>query len=71
MAQKVTLRDVARHAGVSVTTVSNVVRGWPYIAEETRLKVEQAIQELGYVPHPIAKWLRRATRRPLALSSLM
>jgi len=44
---------------VSVTTVSNVVRGWPYIAEETRLKVEQAIQELGYVPHPIAKWLRR------------
>ncbi len=59
MAQKVTLRDVARHAGVSVTTVSNVVRGWPYIAEETRLKVEQAIQELGYVPHPIAKWLRR------------
>jgi len=59
VAQKVTLRDVARHAGVSVTTVSNVVRGWPYIAEETRLKVEQAIQELGYVPHPIAKWLRR------------
>ncbi|GAB4414930.1 MAG: DNA-binding transcriptional regulator CytR [Anaerolineae bacterium] len=59
MAQKVTLRDVARHAGVSVTTVSNVVRGWPYIAEETRLKVERAIEELGYVPHPIATWLRR------------
>jgi LacI family transcriptional regulator len=65
MAQKVTLRDVARHAGVSVTTVSNVVRGWPYIAEETRLKVERAIEELGYVPHPIATWLRRGYTRTI------
>ena len=58
MSSKVTLRDVARYAGVSITTVSNVVRGWPYIAEETRQKVQQAIRELGYVPHPIAQGLR-------------
>ena len=65
MPQKVTLRDVARYAGVSVTTASNVVRGWPYISEETRLKVEQAIQELGYVPHPIAKWLRKGSTQAI------
>lgn len=58
MAHRVTLKDVALLAGVSVTTVSNVVRGWPYIADETRLRVENAIKELGYSPHPIAQGLR-------------
>jgi DNA-binding LacI/PurR family transcriptional regulator len=58
MAQRITLRDVANHAGVSVTTVSNVVRDWPYVASETRLKVQQSILELGYSPHPIAQGLR-------------
>ena len=58
MAQRVTLRDVAHHVGVSVTTVSNVVRGWPYVASETRQRVQEAIVELGYSPHPIAQSLR-------------
>lgn len=58
MKTRVTLRDVARHAGVSITTVSNVVRGWPYIAEETRERVQNAIVTLGYHPHPIAQGLR-------------
>jgi DNA-binding LacI/PurR family transcriptional regulator len=58
MAHKATLRDVAERAGVSVTTVSNVVRGWPHIADDTRSRVAQAIQDLGYEPHPIARWLR-------------
>lgn len=58
MAQRVTLRDVATYAGVSITTVSNVVRGWPYVSTDTRLKVQSAIQELDYSPHPIAQGLR-------------
>lgn len=58
MAQRITLRDVANHAAVSVTTVSNVVRDWPYVASDTRLKVQQSILELGYSPHPIAQGLR-------------
>lgn len=58
MANRVTLKDVAQLAGVSVTTVSNVVRGWPYIADETRHKVQEAIRDLGYSPHPIAQGLR-------------
>lgn len=55
---KTTLRDVARRAGVSVTTVSNVVRGWPYISDATRAKVQRAIHELHYSPDPIAQGLR-------------
>lgn len=58
MGNRITLKDVAMLAGVSVTTVSNVVRGWPYIAEDTRQKVQEAIAELGYSPHPIAQGLR-------------
>jgi LacI family transcriptional regulator len=58
MSQRVTLRDVAVYAVVSVTTVSNVVRDWPYVSKATRLKVQRAIQELGYAPHPIAQGLR-------------
>lgn len=58
MLSKIRLRDVADRAGVSVTTVSNVVRGWPYISDETRVRVERAIHDLGYVPHPMAQGLR-------------
>ena len=58
MLSKIRLRDVADRAGGSVTTGSNVVRGWPYISEETRVRVEQAIHDLGYVPHPMAQGLR-------------
>ena len=44
----VTMRDVARHAGVSPKTVSNVMNGYPYIREETRIKVLASIDALGY-----------------------
>lgn len=44
----VTMRDVAQHAGVSPKTVSNVMNGYPYIREETRLRVLASIEALGY-----------------------
>ncbi|MFD3405331.1 LacI family DNA-binding transcriptional regulator [Kribbella sp. NPDC058693] len=44
----VTMRDVAREAGVSPKTVSNVMNGYPYIRAETRTKVLAAIDALGY-----------------------
>lgn len=44
----VTMRDVARHAGVSPKTVSNVLSGYPYIKEATRLRVLASVDELGY-----------------------
>lgn len=58
MSQRVTLKDVAQYAGVSITTVSNVVRGWPFVSERTRRKVQLAVAELGYSPHPVARSLR-------------
>lgn len=42
------MRDVARAAGVSPKTVSNVMNGYPYIREETRTRVLAAIDALGY-----------------------
>ncbi|MBX9243364.1 LacI family DNA-binding transcriptional regulator [Actinotalea ferrariae] len=42
------MRDVARVAGVSVKTVSNVVNDFPYVSEATRRRVRAAIDQLGY-----------------------
>ncbi|MFF8035560.1 LacI family DNA-binding transcriptional regulator [Streptomyces sp. NPDC016626] len=52
------LKDVAARAGVSVRTVSNVVNGSAAVAEQTRLRVQQAIDELGYRPNLAARNLR-------------
>ncbi|MEJ2859128.1 MULTISPECIES: LacI family DNA-binding transcriptional regulator [unclassified Saccharothrix] len=57
----VTLADVARHAGVSSSTVSYVLSGKRTISEETRRRVEQAVTELGY--HPNARARALAARR--------
>jgi len=54
------IRDVAKLAGVSVTTVSHVLNNTPQmrIAEETKARVRDAAKTLGYVPNRIAKGLR-------------
>ncbi len=53
-----TLVDVASRAGVSAKTVSNVVNGAGHVAEPTRARVQQAIDELGYRPNLAARQLR-------------
>ena len=50
--------DVARHAGVSPQTVSNVINGRNGFTEPTRLKVERAIADLGFQPNRFAQSLR-------------
>jgi LacI family repressor for deo operon, udp, cdd, tsx, nupC, and nupG len=55
----VTLRDVARRAGVSPRTVSNVVNDFPYISPAMRAKVEAALSELNYKPNLLARSLRQ------------
>ncbi|TXN29520.1 LacI family transcriptional regulator [Lacisediminihabitans profunda] len=52
-------RDVARAAGVSVRTVSNVVNGYAHVAEATRARVLQAIADLDYRPSELARSLKR------------
>jgi LacI family repressor for deo operon, udp, cdd, tsx, nupC, and nupG len=63
----VTQRDVARRAGVSVRTVSNVVNNFAYVAEETRAQVQQALDELDYRPNLAARSLNRGRSNLLAL----
>ena len=45
-----TLKDVAEHAGVSIATVSRVLNEPEKVAEQSRIKVLNAIDELGYSP---------------------
>lgn len=53
----ITIRDIAREAGVSRTTVSRVLNDSGYVKEETRQKVEEAISKLNYSPNAIARSL--------------
>lgn len=50
-----TIKDVARHLGMSVSTVSRCLNGKPDISEETRRRVNAAIQELNYIPSTSAR----------------
>jgi DNA-binding LacI/PurR family transcriptional regulator len=63
-----TLHDVARRAGVSIKTVSNVINDYPHIRPATRLKVEEAIAELGYTPNLTARSLRSGRTGSIALA---
>jgi LacI family transcriptional regulator len=56
--RRITIRDVARAAGVSNATVSQVLSGSRPVADETRLRVEQVIAELGYRPNTFARALK-------------
>ena len=63
MKPAITIGDVARHARVSVGTVSNVLNGRSSVKEERRARVLRAIQELGYSGSLLAKGMR-AQRYP-------
>lgn len=58
VAEVTTRQDVASKAGVSPSTVSRVVNGNGYVAQDVRFRVERAIEELSYVPNRIARSLR-------------
>jgi DNA-binding LacI/PurR family transcriptional regulator len=61
-----TLKDVARLAGVSVRTVSNVVNNYPYVTPEMRERVQVALEELNYQPNLSARYLRKGRTGILA-----
>lgn len=62
-----TLIDVARRAGVSKSTVSNVIRGGALVAESTRRRVERAIADTGYHPNAIARALKARTSKAIGI----
>jgi DNA-binding LacI/PurR family transcriptional regulator len=62
-----TIKDVAQKVGVTAATVSNVIRSKGPIAEKTRKRVLQAIEELGYRPNLMARGLQQGKSLTLAL----
>jgi len=55
--KKITIYEVARESNVSLATVSRVINGSSVVKEETRKRVEEAINKLGYRPNAIAQGL--------------
>lgn len=56
--QKITIHDVAREAGVSVSTVSRVINANDTVNEALRERVMQTVEQLGYVPNASARSVR-------------
>lgn len=54
-----TLKDVAKAAGVSTATISHVLNGTKKLSPETTQKVMEVVEEMGYLPNNLAKSLRR------------
>lgn len=63
----VTIKDVAKAAGVSVATVSRVVNGATNINEEMKERVEEAIRKLDYKPNQLAKGLKNNVTNTIGL----
>ena len=55
--KKITINDVAKHAGVSKKTISRVLNEEPNVSLDTRRKVEESFNLLGYRPNPQARGL--------------
>jgi LacI family transcriptional regulator len=62
-----TIKDVAQHAQVSVTTVSHVVNQTRFVSEKTRARVLTAIEELKFVPSALARSLRNNSTQTIGM----
>ena len=62
-----TLRDIAREAGVSVATLDRVLHGRPGVREETARRVREAIDRYDFRPHAAGAELARGGSRRFAL----
>jgi len=62
---KVTISDVARLAGVSTATVSHTINKTRYVSNETKQKVYQAIEQLGYTPDASARSFRTGKKKTI------
>jgi LacI family transcriptional regulator len=64
-----TIADVARKAGVSVSTVSHVLNGTRRVAPGTAFAVQTAIDAFGYRPNLMARSLKAASTRSVGIAS--
>lgn len=63
---KVTIKDVALHAGVGLGTVSRAINGAPGISIKTKKKIFESIQQLGYIPDQTAQSMRSNKYKSIA-----
>lgn len=63
-----TMAEVARRAGVSVSTVSHVINGTRFVKEETRTQVLEAVRATGYVGNSVARSLATSSTQTLGLA---
>lgn len=66
----VTIVDVARHAGVSHSTVSRALNGHPHVKEATKARVKQVVDDLGYVANVQARGLAGGPSGAIGLVAL-
>lgn len=65
--RRITIRDVARTSGVSYSTVSRVLSGYEFVKEDTRTRVMEAVEQLGYVANLPARSLAGGNSRIIGL----
>lgn len=65
--KRVTIYDVAKEAKVSLATVSRVINGLEIVRDDTRIRVNEAIDRLGYKPNAIAQGLALQKTTTIAL----
>ena len=63
----VTIRDVAKAAGASVSTVSAALNNSDYVSASTRDRIEDAIKQLNYRPNALARGLRLRKTHSIAI----
>ena len=61
------IKDVAKKAGVSISTVSNVLNDTKFVSEELKKKVQDAVQELNYKVDPIARNMKTRKTKTIGL----
>jgi LacI family transcriptional regulator len=67
MSKKVTIKDIAKRANVSIASVSYVLNNTRYVSPEKIARIEQAIEELGYTPNLVARSLRQNRTKTIGL----
>ena len=63
----VTIKDVAKRAGVSIATVSRIINGADNVGEQYRIAVRKAIEELEYQPNVVAQSMKKRAFRTIGV----
>lgn len=63
----VTLKEISKLCGVSISTVSNILNGKPKVSEETKQKVLEVVKKTGYQPNYFAQGIRKQKTRIIGI----